>query len=36
MNEWFGGFIKADGGNSIQLRLCSFIGGNSIVHNIDG
>ncbi|KAA6395897.1 MAG: hypothetical protein EZS28_008576 [Streblomastix strix] len=35
MVEWKGGFIKIDGGNTIALHEIRFVGGGSIIHNID-
>ncbi|KAA6377447.1 MAG: hypothetical protein EZS28_027026, partial [Streblomastix strix] len=36
MIEWFGGFIQMNGGKSLSIQNCEFIGGGTIAHNIDG
>jgi hypothetical protein len=33
MIEWFGGFIKVDGGKSISLQELNLAGGGTIHHN---
>jgi hypothetical protein len=36
MGEWNGGFIRADGGNSVTLSDCLLNGGGTIIHNTIG
>jgi hypothetical protein len=36
MGEWNGGFIRADGGNSVTLSECLLNGGCTIIHKTVG